>query len=84
MNMGDLSHHDAARVRELEKVRDGVQTPYEAVRRLRQIGNAERRAEKIERDRIAREQADIRKLGEELRRHRRDKAKDRSDASDAR
>jgi len=64
VNLSDLSEHDVARVRELEKVRDGLQTPYECLRRLRIITSAEIRAE----------QAEIRKLGDALRqRHRRDR-----------
>lgn len=64
MNLEDISEHDVARVREIEKVRDGKQTAYECLRRLRIIDSAEIRAE----------QAEIRKLGDALRkRHRRDR-----------
>ena len=67
VNLGDLSQHDKARVREIEKACAGEQTPYECVRRLRVIANAEQRAVKAE-------QAEIRRLGDALRqRHHRHK-----------
>lgn len=80
------SAHDSERLRVIGLAIKGDLTPYECLKRLKPIARAEhrdtlkrRRAEKVEREeraRIEREQAEIRRLGDELRQQKRQERRD--------